>query len=103
MVEASLEEDKAVDVAEIDLTGKTDIADCMIVASGRSDRHVNAIAEHLIHNLKDGGYDNVATEGMRDCSWVVVDIGDVVVHIFKPEMRSYYNLERMWSVPVSDS
>jgi ribosome-associated protein len=92
-----LEDAKAEDATAIDLAGKTSIADHMVVASGRSDRHVGAIAEQIISRLKDEGYGNAKVEGMPLCEWVLIDAGDIIVHIFKPEVRSFYNLEKMWS------
>jgi ribosome-associated protein len=69
----------------------------MIVASGRSQRHVGAIADQLIDKLKDAGHRNIRVEGMPLCDWVLVDAGDVIVHVFRPEARAFYNLEKMWS------
>lgn len=81
----------------IDLDGKAAIADGMVIASGRSNRHVGAIADHLIERLKAGGTRNLRIEGMPHCDWVLVDTGEVIVHIFRPEVRSFYNLEKLWS------
>ncbi|WP_081871571.1 ribosome silencing factor [Parvularcula oceani] len=92
-----LEEDQAEDVVHIDLTGKSDVADAMIVASGRSQRHVGAIADKILRDLKDGGHGTVSAEGMPACDWVLIDAGDVIVHLFRPEVRSFYNLERIWA------
>jgi ribosome-associated protein len=92
-----LEDAKAEDTTAIDLAGKTSIADHMVIASGRSDRHVGAIAEQIISRLKDEGYGNAKVEGMPLCEWVLIDAGDIIVHVFKPEVRSFYNLEKMWS------
>jgi ribosome-associated protein len=69
----------------------------MVVASGRSNRHVGAIADHLVEKLKASGHRNLRVEGMPQCDWVLVDAGDVVVHVFRPEVRSFYNLEKLWS------
>ncbi len=101
-ISALLDEHKAVDVVDIDLAGKTDIADAMIIASGTSNRHVGAIADHILHHLKDIGYHHAHAEGMGDCNWVLIDAGDVIVHIFRPEAREYYNLEKMWQVAVPE-
>ena len=98
LVLESLEEDKAEDVVSIDLTGKTPIADHMVVASGRSQRHVGAVADHLLRRLKEAGFGNAQVEGMKQGDWVLIDGGDVVVHVFRPEVREFYNLEKMWSV-----
>lgn len=87
---------KAEETVEIDLVGKTSIADTMIVASGRSNRHVGAIAERIVSCFKDQGLGNVRVEGMPACDWVLIDAGDLMVHIFRPEVRGFYNLEKMW-------
>ena len=93
----SLSDAKAEDVVSIDLAGKTTIADLMVVASGRSQRHVGAIADQLLDKLKNEGVKNARVEGLPLCDWVLIDAGDVVVHIFRPEVRQFYNLEKMWS------
>lgn len=93
-----LEDMKAEDLVEIDLAGKTSIADAMIIASGRSDRHVGAIADRVLRGLKDNGFGPVRAEGLPACDWVLIDAGDVIIHIFRPEVRSFYNLEKMWGV-----
>ena len=87
---------KAEDVVEIDLTGKTSIADAMIVASGRSHRHVGAIAERVLEAVKKNGFSPARVEGLPACDWVLIDAGDVLIHIFRPEVRGFYNLEKMW-------
>ena len=91
-----LDEDKAQDLVLIDLRGKSAMADTMIVASGRSHRHVGAIADHLLRTVKEQGLGKAKVEGLPHCDWVLIDAGDVIVHLFKPEVRSFYNLERMW-------
>lgn len=78
------------------MAGKTSLGDTMIVASGRSQRHVGAIADKLIEKLKEEGVRDTRVEGMALCDWVLVDAGDVIVHIFRPEAREFYNLEKMW-------
>jgi ribosome-associated protein len=93
----TLDAAKAEDVVSIDLKGKTSIGDHMVLASGRSQRHVGAVADHLIKKLKDEGYGRARVEGMPHCDWVLIDAGDVIVHIFRPEVREFYNLEKMWS------
>lgn len=98
----SLREDKAEDVTVIDLAGKTTLADFMIIASGRSRRHVTAIAEHLAARLKRHGMGAIGIEGLAQADWVLIDAGDVIVHIFRPEVRSFYNLEKMWAVPLPE-
>ncbi|CAM5762136.1 ribosome silencing factor [Bosea minatitlanensis] len=87
---------KAEDVTVIDLVGKTSLADAMIIASGRVNRHVASIAETLIEALKDAGLPPPKVEGMPACDWVLIDTGDIIVHIFRPEVREFYNLEKMW-------
>ena len=94
---AELDDAKAENIVTIDLDGKTAIADGMVIASGRSNRHVGAIADHLIERLKASGKRDLRIEGMPHCDWVLVDAGDVIVHIFRPEVRSFYNLEKLWS------
>ncbi len=91
----SLDDDKAEDIAVIDLAGKTSIADTMVIATGRSSRQVGALADHLIRALKEAGI-RPTIEGKVNSDWVIVDAGSVVVHIFRPEVRAFYNLEKMW-------
>ena len=97
----SLEDSKAEDIVSLDLTGKSALADHMVVASGRSHRHVGAVADQLLRTLKDAGYGNARVEGMPHCDWVLVDIGDAIIHIFRPEVRTFYNIEKMWSADSS--
>jgi ribosome-associated protein len=94
----SLDDAKAEDVMTIDLHGKTNIADVMIIASGRSNTHVGAISERIIKAFKDAQAKPPRVEGLQNCDWVLVDAGDVIVHIFRPEVRQFYNLEKMWGV-----
>ena len=94
-----LDDDKAQDVVFIDLKGKSAVADALIVASGRSHRHVGAMADHLLRALKEAGYGRAKVEGLPHCDWVLVDAGDVIVHIFRPEVREFYNIEKMWQAP----
>ena len=93
----TLDDAKAEDVVCIDIKGKTSIGDQMVVASGRSQRHVGAVADHLVRKLKDEGFGRARVEGLPHCDWVLIDAGDVIVHIFRPEVREFYNLEKMWS------
>ncbi|MGQ3672417.1 ribosome silencing factor [Xanthobacter sp. TB0136] len=97
LIIARLEDDKAEELVSIDLRGKTSIADFMVIASGRSQRHVGAIADHLVESLKAAGLRNVRIEGQPACDWVLIDANDVIVHVFQPEVRSFYNIEKMWS------
>ena len=103
LIEATLQDDKAEDVTVLDLIGKTSIADHMIIASGRSARHVTAIADHIIDRLKEVGVDNVSVEGRQQADWILLDVGDVIVHLFRPEIRAFYNLEKMWAVPLPEN
>jgi ribosome-associated protein len=98
----SLEDDKAEEIVSIDIRGKSSLADVMIVASGRSQRHVGALADNLTKKLKEQGFGDIRTEGLPHCDWVLVDAGDIIVHIFRPEVRSFYNIEKIWiSGPVA--
>ena len=96
LVMHSLDEDQAQDVVSIPLEGKSSIADHMVIASGRSTRQVAAIATKLAERLKQQGFGSPRIEGLPAADWVLIDAGDVVVHLFRPEVRSFYNLERMW-------
>jgi ribosome-associated protein len=97
IVLARLDDMKAEDSLTIDLTGKTSIADAMVVTSGRSQRHVAAIADHVVKDMEKAGVERVRVEGLRHGDWVLIDAGDVIVHVFRPEVRAHYNLEKMWS------
>ena len=93
----SLEDAKAEDVVSIDVTGKTTIADIMIIATGRSNVHVGAIADRVARACREAGFPAPRIEGAPHCDWVLLDAGDAIVHIFKPDVRQFYNLEKMWS------
>lgn len=93
-----LDDDKAQDIVHIDLADKSSVADSLIVASGRSHRHVGALADHLLRALKENGYGKARVEGLPHCDWVLIDAGDVVIHLFRPEVRSFYNIEKIWAV-----
>lgn len=95
---ASLEDDKAEEIVSIDLSGRSSLCDAIVVASGRSSRHVASIAEHLARRLKEAGYGTRPLNGAGQGDWALVDCGDVIVHVFRPEVRAYYDLEGMWSV-----
>ncbi len=97
LVAQKLDDDKAENILEIDLAGKSPMADAMIVASGRSQRHVAALADHVSRTLKDAGVRKVRVEGLPNADWVLIDAGDIIIHIFRPEVREFYNLERIWS------
>lgn len=97
---SSLEESKADDVVTIDIRGKSPLADYMVIASGRSQRHVSALADHLLFALKDREGVYAKVEGLSGGDWVLIDISDIIVHLFRPETRDFYNLEKMWCNPV---
>ena len=101
LVQASLDDDKAEEVVVIELAGKSTIADFMIVASGRSSRQVGAMAEHLRAKLKGAGVTGISVEGLARADWVLIDGGDIIVHLFRPEVRAFYNLEKMWGEELS--
>ncbi|MFC7292140.1 ribosome silencing factor [Hirschia litorea] len=103
MIVARLDDDKAENIIEIDLVDKSSIADTMIIASGRSARHVNALTDHISRALKEAGVTGVRTEGLQNCDWVLLDAGDIVVHIFRPEVREFYNIERIWGAETPSS
>jgi ribosome-associated protein len=99
LVEKSLDDDKAENVIVIDLAGKTDIADYMVIASGATQRHVGAMADHLQEKLKVDGYQGASVEGAAQGDWVLIDAFDVIVHLFRPEVRQFYDLEKLWNAP----
>ena len=94
----SLDDDKAEEIVTIDLEGRSSLCDAIVIANGRSGRHVASIAEHLARRLKEAGYGTRPVDGLPQGDWVLLDAGDVIVHIFRPEVRNYYDLEGMWSV-----
>ncbi|MFN6935588.1 MAG: ribosome silencing factor [Tsuneonella sp.] len=96
LVLAQLDDDQAQEIVSIPLAGKSSIADYMVIASGRSTRQVAAMAQKLAEKVKAGGFGPARIEGLPAADWVLIDAGDVVVHLFRPEVRSFYNLERMW-------
>ncbi len=101
LVQASLDDDKAEEVAVIELAGKSDIADFMVVASGRSSRQVGAMAQHLREKLTGAGVTGISVEGAARADWVLIDGGDIIVHLFRPEVRAFYALEKMWGEELS--
>ena len=94
----SLDDAKAEQTVAIDITGKSSLADHMVVTSGRSHRHVGAVADQVEKALREAGFGRPRVEGLPHCDWVLVDGGDVIVHIFRPEVREFYNIEKMWAV-----
>jgi len=97
----ALEDGKGEDIVSIPLTGKSTLADYMAIASGSSARQVSALAERVTSALKDAGFGRARVEGLAQADWVLVDAGDVIVHIFRPEVRAFYNLEKMWSADLA--
>ena len=93
-----LSDKNASDIITIDLAGKSDLADFMIIASGNNSRHVGAVAEHVVEAIKNTGVTSVASEGESSGEWAIIDTPLVIVHVFHPEIRSLYNLEKMWEV-----
>jgi len=99
---ASLDDSKAENIVSIDIRGKSVLGDFMVVASGRSHRHVAAVAEHLIRALKEAGLGHARVEGLQSADWVLIDGGDVIIHVFRPEVRDFYQIEKMWQAPDLD-
>ena len=99
-VTATLDDDKAEDVVVIDLAGKTEFADYMVIATGNSSRMVGAMSDHIVQKLKSMGRKSIPVEGTPKNDWVLIDAGNIVVHLFRPEIRQFYELEKMWGGPV---
>jgi ribosome-associated protein len=97
LILSRLEDMKAEETVTIDLRGKSAFSDYMVVTTGRSNRHVGAVAENVAKGLKETGLKSVHVEGLPNCDWVLIDSGDVIVHVFRPEVREFYNLERLWT------
>lgn len=102
IVLTSLDDSKAENIISIDLQGKSSLGDYMVIASGRSHRHVAAAADHLITALKEAGLGAPRVEGMSGADWVLIDTGDIIIHVFRPEVREFYNIEKMWLTPDLD-
>jgi len=100
LVQTSLDDDQAVDPVVIELSGKSTIADYMVIASGRSQRHVGAMADNLFRKMKSAGFGGAVIEGAERCDWVLLDAGDVIIHLFHPEVRAFYGLEKMWGIDL---
>jgi ribosome-associated protein len=101
IVLARLEDMKAEDTLTIDLRNKSSIADYMVVSTGTSNRHVGSVADRVVKGLDEAGVSGVRVEGVPQCDWVLIDAGDVIVHVFRPEVRAFYNLEKMWTAPTT--
>ena len=102
LVESSLDADKAEEIVTLDLTNKSAIADFMVLATGRSARQLSSMADHLVEKLKALGHSPVPVEGQEHGDWVLIDAGDVIVHLFRPEIRAHYNLEKMWDADLPE-
>ena len=98
LIMASLDDDQAVEIVSIPLAGKSSIADYMVIASGRSTRQVASMAHKIAHKIKDEFHRSARIEGLPNADWVLIDAGDVIVHLFRPEVRAFYNIEKIWSV-----
>lgn len=103
LILSRLDDMKAEDTITIDLRGKSSIADYMVVTTGRVNRHVAAIAENVSKGLGEKGIKNIHVEGLQNADWVLMDCGDVIVHVFRPEVREFYNLEKMWSTTAKET
>lgn len=99
LVLTSVEDSKGEDIVSINIAGKSALGDYMVVVTGRSNRHVSAIADHLLRDLKDEGFGPARVEGLEVGDWVLIDTGDVIIHVFRPEIREFYNIEKMWAAP----
>ena len=100
---SSLSDDKAEDVVQVDLRGKSEMGDYMVIASGRSSRQVTAISEKLVQKVKETYGRSSKVEGKSQGDWVLIDTGDVIVHVFRPEVREFYQLEKMWLSPAEQA
>ncbi len=99
-VTSCLDENKAEDIVSLDLAGKSGIADYIVIANGRSQRQVSALAAYVIKDLKKAGHKDIVVEGLAQADWVLIDANHVIVHIFRPEVRSFYNLDKMWGADL---
>jgi ribosome-associated protein len=102
LVLARLDDMKAEETVTIDLRGKSAFSDYLVVTTGRSNRHVGAVAENVAKGLKEAGQKKLHVEGMTNCDWVLIDTGEVILHVFRPEVREFYNIERLWAQPGPD-
>ncbi|MBV8870122.1 MAG: ribosome silencing factor [Acetobacteraceae bacterium] len=103
LIVTSLEDDKAEGVVAMDLAGKATFCDRMVIATGLADRQISAMAEHLVERLEEAGLKRVQVEGAGGSDWVLIDAGDIVVHLFKPEARTMYALEKMWGADLDEA
>ena len=99
---SNLEDNKAEEIVSINLAGKTTFADYMVIANGRSQRQVSALADYVVKGIKAGGHKDIVVQGLEQADWVLIDAGDVVIHIFRPEVRTFYNLDKLWGTAVEE-
>lgn len=98
----SLDDNKAEDIVSIDLSGKSAIADHMVIANGRSQRQVAALADYVQKAIKEAGFKGASVQGLEQADWVLIDAGDIIVHIFRPEVRNFYNLDKLWTTDIEE-
>ena len=98
----NLDDNKAEDIVSIDLSGKSAIADHMVIANGRSQRQVAALADYVLKGIKETGFKGASVQGLEQADWVLIDAGDVIVHIFRPEVRNFYNLDKLWTTDIEE-
>lgn len=103
IVIATLDKHKAADINSIDLSGKSNMADYMVIASGGSQRQVAALTDYIMRALKEAGVKDIKLQGLEQADWVLIDAGDIVIHLFRPEVREFYNLDKMWGAALSGS
>ncbi len=103
MVQEQLDDDKAGDIVIIDLSGKSSIADYMVIATGQSSRHVGAMTDHLLETFRKNGLRGAKVEGRSRGDWILLDAGDIVIHLFRPEVREFYKLEKLWSHDIPEA
>lgn len=101
-VTSCLDDNKAEDINTIDLNGKSGIADYLVIANGRSARQVGALADYVLKGLKEVGVTDITVEGMGQADWVLIDAGDIIIHLFRPEVRDFYKLDKMWSMDLEE-
>lgn len=99
----TLDDKKAEDIVSIDLNGKSSIADFMVIATGRSQRQVSALADYVVDAMKKAGHKDFRTQGQEQADWILIDAGDVVIHLFRPEVRDFYGLDKMWGTRLDET
>lgn len=103
LVVTALDDLKGIDITTIDVREKTTVTDTLVIASGTSERHIRALADRVIDNVREAGMKPIGVEGDKGADWVLIDLGDVVVHVMHPDRRDFYNLEKLWSLDTRDS